>query len=87
VIGIYTVIDSTDRELSEARSLAAAKLAVKTHLLVDGEDPPLRIFAPDGNKIAEGVLDNCGRVVIRTTSLTKKYDIEEVITKWGSPIQ
>lgn len=82
--GIYSVQDETGQIVSEAYSFSAARLAVRTHLEVDGYDPPLMIFAPDGKKIATGVKDECGHVLIRTTTLSAKYD-KEVIGGWRFP--
>ena len=83
MIGTYTVIDASGRELSECDSFAAARMAVRVHLSCDGETPPLEIIAPDGKSIGTGVIDQCGNVVIRTSSLSRRY--EEVVKIWGRP--
>jgi predicted TIM-barrel fold metal-dependent hydrolase len=70
------VIDSANRELSYAATYRAARLAVRVHLQCDGEEPPLRIVAPDERVIATAVLDHCGNVVIKTNTLAKKYETE-----------
>jgi hypothetical protein len=85
VIGTYTVVDAGGRELSECDSFAAARSAVRVHLNCDGETPPLHIIAPDGKTIGTAELDSCGNVVIRTSSLSRKY--EEVTKIWGRPVQ
>lgn len=82
----YLVVGSDGRELSEATTLRAACAAVRMHLNCDGETPPLFIYAPDGTRVAEGKVDECDSVVIRTLmrgrDLTEKYD-KEVIARWG----
>lgn len=83
MIGTYTVRDATGRDLSESQSFKVACRAVRVHLSCDGEEPPLNIIAPDGERIGTGVMDDCGRVTIRTTSLTRAY--ERVVSRWGSP--
>lgn len=84
MIGTYTVIDPSGRELSESDSYAAARDAIRCHLLADKEDGPLVIVAPDGKTICSGDLDDCGRVLFRTTQGTsRKY--EEVVKIWGRP--
>lgn len=84
MIGTYTVVDDSGRELSEADSFRGARMAVRVHLSTDGEQPPLHIIAPDGKSIGTGVLDSCGNVVIHTTSLSRPYE-NEVVNKWGRP--
>lgn len=42
-VGRFTIEDDHEREISEADTLSAAMLAVRTHLVDDGEDGPLHI--------------------------------------------
>jgi len=83
VLGIYTVIDVSGRELSETDSYAAAREAIRVHLMCDGEEGPLTIIGPDGGKVASGELDGCNRILFRTSSLSRRY--EEVVKIWGRP--
>jgi hypothetical protein len=61
--------------------LKGARIACRTHLEVDGMDGPLWILTPDGSRLEEAVKDECGRVTIRTSSLSRKYETE-VVSKW-----
>src|SRR5262245_8821460 len=83
---VFTVIDRNGRELSESESFAAARTAVRTHLLEDGEQGPLKIISPDGKEIGTAELDECGRMTIWTTTLSDRYETE-VVRRWGSPLE
>lgn len=85
MIGTFVIVDGSGRELSECDTFSAARSAVRVHLTCDGEQPPLHIIAPDGKSIGTGVLDACGNVVIKTTSLSRAYE-NEVVNKWGRPL-
>lgn len=83
--GVYLVVDIWGREISESNSFSAARTAVHVHLICDGEEPPLHIFAPDGKKIASADLDCCGHVLIRSNSTSDRYE-RRIVEKWGLPI-
>lgn len=85
--GSYTVTDESEqREISDAPSFKSARYAAQIHLCVDGEEPPLRILAPDGVRVATAELDSCGRFTLRTNSYTRIYERREgVEARWGTP--
>lgn len=74
--GEYTIVKPDGGELSFTFSFKAARFAAKHHLEEDGEQGPLKIVGPDGGQAAIAELDENGRFLLRTSSLTRRYETE-----------